>query len=474
MNAVIKSIMPGSPASATKISPGDVLRKINGKTIEDVLDYKFGSYDSRLMLELRGADGKMKLVRVNKPEGADVGLEFETFLMDKQRSCANKCIFCFIDQLPEGMRETLYYKDDDVRLSFLQGNYVTLTNLSQRDIERIIKMRISPINVSVHTLDPELRAYMLGTKRGAAGIDALTTLAGSGIGLNCQIVCCPGVNDGERLDSTMRGLFKLGATVRSVSVVPVGLTKHRQGLTPLEPFDRELAVKTIKQVEGFARRCLREAGRRLFFCADELYILAGAALPPYENYEDYPQLENGVGMMRLFITEFEDALNEYGVRNGRGAADKWTGSQRRYAHRGGGAPGAAGFATGAPRAVKTGSEDIAFSVATGVAAGEYLTKLLKTAAEVYGNIKGMIYTVKNGFFGESVNVSGLVTGGDIIAALRGKKLGERLLIPKNMLRRGEDVFLDDVTVAGLSEALGVPVRVVRQDGADLLHAFLGG
>ena len=435
MDAVIKSIIPGSPASRTIIAPGDALRKVNGGDVGDVLDYKYLTYDSELLLELGGADGRMKLVRLRKPETADIGLVFETFLMDKQRSCANRCIFCFIDQLPEGMRGTLYYKDDDVRLSFLQGNYVTLTNLSAHDIARIIRLRISPINVSVHSLDPQLRSFMLGSKRGAAGINTLKLFALSGIVMNCQIVCCPGVNDGGELDSAMRGLYALGPCINSVSVVPVGLTKHRGGLTPLRPFDSELACKTVRQVEGFASACLKRGGKRVFFCADELYIKAGLKLPSHREYEDYPQLENGVGMMRLLIAEFMGELSrpDAGIRASCGP----------------------------------------FSIVTGMVAGKYLTNLLKLAVDKYGTIKGNVYPIRNEFFGESVTVSGLVTGGDIITQLKGRDLGTRLLVPRNMLRNGEDAFLDDVTVTGLSSALGVPVKVVKPDGAVLLRAMLG-
>jgi len=435
MNAVVKAILPGSPASKTIIAPGDSLRKINGNVISDVLDYKYCSYDGCLMLELGGADGKMKLVRLSKPVGADIGLDFDTFLMDKERSCANKCIFCFIDQLPGGMRETLYYKDDDVRLSLLQGNYITLTNLSQRETERLVSMRVGPVNVSVHTLDPDLRAFMLGTKRGADGINTLRKFADAGILLNCQIVCCPGINDGKELRRTIEGLCSLGPSINSVSVVPVGLTKHRQGLTSLAPVSRELAIEIVRLVEHYSGKCLRKRGSSVFFCADELYMKAGMRLPPHEFYEDYPQLENGVGMMRLFITEFLDELeagdSEFRIPN---------------------------------------SE---FSIATGVAASKHLTNLLMTVSKKYDKIKGRVYAVRNDFFGDSVTVSGLVTGGDILAQLRGRALGGRLLIPQNMLRHGDNVFLDDVSVSDVSKALGVPVRIVQQDGADLLRAIFG-
>ena len=437
MNAVVKTILPGSAASGTIIAQGDVLRKINGNEIADVLDYRFFSYDARLMIELSGADGKLKLVRLSKPEGADIGLEFETYLMDAQLACSNKCVFCFIDQLTGGMRKSLYYKDDDVRLSFLQGNYVTLTNLSQREIERIVKQRISPVNVSVHTLDPALRSFMLGTDKAAAGIDALRVLAGGGITLNCQIVCCPGINDGENLSKTLSGFIALGSAINSVSIVPVGLTKHREGLTPLRTFSREMALKTVRQVGFFGEKCKELRRSRLFFCADEMYIKAGLKLPSHAFYEDYPQLENGVGMMRLFITEFEDALRQITRYN-----------SRIYV------------------------KHPAFSVATGAAAEKYLTKLLKMFTVCCDNIVSKVYAIRNDFFGDSVTVSGLVTGGDMMEQLKDRELGERLLIPQNMLRRGEEVFLDGATVTEVSAALGVPVRIVKQDGADFLCAII--
>jgi len=442
MNATIRKIASGSPAAKTIIAAGDILRRINGQAITDVLDYKFCSYDECLMLELVDAHGKLKLVRLRKPEGADIGLEFETFLMDKERSCANKCIFCFIDQNPKGMRNTIYYKDDDVRLSFLQGNYITLTNLSQDDVERIIKLHISPINVSIHTLNPVLRSSMLGNKNGGAAIDALRKLAQAGITLNCQIVCCPGYNDGEELSRTIEGLVALGSSINSVSVVPVGLTQHRAALTEIEPVGYALAREIVNTVNHYGAQCMNSRGSRVFFCADELYMKAGLLLPSDEFYEGYPQLENGVGMMRLLITEFEEALAQI------------TSNQLQMRD-------------------EEKSSLAEFSVATGVLAQRYLTKLLRMAAKKYDTISGSVYGIKNDFFGESITVSGLVTGADLITQLRGKKLGSRLLIPQNMLRFGEHTFLDDVKVSDVSEALGVPVRIVKQNGVDLLHAFLG-
>ena len=447
----VKSIAPDSPASRTIIFPGDALRKINGHHVGDVLDYKFLSYDKRLLLELVDPNGKIKLVRLRKTEGADLGLEFETFLMDKQRACANKCIFCFVDQLPDDMRQTLYYKDDDVRLSFLQGNYVTLTNLTDRDIERIIMLRVSPINVSIHTLDPELRSYMLGTKIGSIGVNAIKALAKARITLNCQIVCCPGVNDGAELSRTIKELIRLGDCINSVSVVPVGLTKHRHGLTPLKSFDREHALKTVRQVEKYGKMCLKKRGMRVFYCSDELYMKAGRKLPKHGFYEEYPQLENGVGMMRLFIKEFMDELSKFS----------------KYSSELG-----IGISRKTESALQDAGQGIRFSIVTGMAASKYLTKLLKIMITKYGNINGKVYNIRNEFFGESVTVSGLVTGGDVINQLKGRELGARLLIPINMLRSGEEIFLDDVTTAEVSETLNVPIRIVKQDGADLHRAIV--
>ena len=432
MGSVVKSVDAQSPAYKAGIRAGDTLLKIDGHEIFDVLDYLYYSYDKKLMLELLSGNGKVKKVRLSKKEGADAGLEFESYLMDNPRACCNKCVFCFVDQLPRGMRPTLYFKDDDARLSFLQGNYITLTNLSEKEVQRIIDLKISPINVSVHSTDEEVRSYLLGTKRGGAGLRSLKRLAEAKITLHCQIVCCPGINDGENLMQTMRDLTDMFPPVQSVSIVPVGLTRHREGLEKLRPFDKVGAEKLIADVTAFGDECLEKFGTRIFFCADELYISAGCELPRDEFYEDCPQLENGVGMMRLLITEFENELREPIQPDGR-----------------------------------------EFSVATGVAAANYLTNLLYIANKKCDIIKGNVFGIRNKFFGETINVAGLLTGGDIISQLSGKNLGSRLLIARNMLRQGENVFLDDITVEELSEKLGVPIRVVEQDGSDLLHAFLG-
>ena len=427
----IKSIDPTSPLSG-KAEAGDTVVSINGKEILDVLDYKFFAYDRELAVCLQKPDGTRYTVDVCKDEGGDLGLDFESYLMDKPRSCANACVFCFIDQLPRGMRRTMYFKDDDARLSFLLGNYITLTNLSEREVERIIALRVSPINVSVHTMNPELRCRMLRNPKAGESIGIMRRFAEAHIVMNCQIVCCPGLNDGEELMRSMRELEAMWPAVHSVSVVPVGLTRYRERLYPLTPFTKEQAGETIDLVEGFAEECRRKHGSRVFFCGDELYIKAGRVLPTDEYYEEYTQLENGVGTLRLLETEFRSALK---------LADE--------------------------------PDGIDFSVATGVSAAPYLEALLLSARKQFPSLKGHVYAIENDFFGRSINVTGLVTGGDLIAQLKGKELGARLLVSQNMLRRQELDFLDDVKLEEASAALGVPIYPVESDGFALCDAMFG-
>ena len=431
MENIIKSIDRGSPLHR-KAHVGDAVISINGNKIIDVLDYKFFAYDSRLKVLLRRPDGSEHEVTVHKSEGGDLGLEFESYLMDTPRSCANNCVFCFIDQLPGGMRRTMYFKDDDARLSFLLGNYITLTNLSKREIERIIALHISPINVSVHTTNPELRCKMLQNPRAGESIETMRRFAAAGIVMNCQIVCCPGLNDGEELLRSMRDLEEMYPGVHSVSIVPVGLTRFREGLYPLTPYTKELAGETIDMVTVFGDECLKRHGTRIFFCGDELYIKAERELPPDEFYEEHTQLENGVGMIRLLETEFRSALMLSDEPDG-----------------------------------------VPFSIATGVSAAPYFEKLLGMAKEKYGTIKGQVYAIENDFFGRSINVTGLITGQDLIKQLKGRALGERLLISQNMLRREEMDFLDDVTLEQASKELGVPIYPIEQDGFALWDAMAG-
>ncbi len=434
MQNIIKTVKEGSPAALAGIVPGDRLLAVDGKKVRDVLDYMYYAYDEEAVFTLERA-GETFDVPVRKGPGEDAGLEFETYLMDKPRSCANKCVFCFVDQLPKGLRDTLYFKDDDMRLSFLTGSYITLTNLSEREIQRMIDLRISPVNISVHTTDPALRCLLLGNKNAGRGVELLHRFAEAGIEMNCQIVCCPGLNDGAALLKTMKDLRKLHPQVRSVSVIPVGLTKHREGLYPLTPYDRESAGKTVDLVEAYGRSCLRRNGSRIFFCSDEFYLKAGRTIPGDAFYEDYPQLENGVGLVRLLMTEFDEAVE---------------------------------------RAVSEGQSALGtcFTIATGVSASGTLGTLLERAKARFPGVSGQVIAIQNDFFGHSVDVAGLITGQDLIAQLRGRELGSRVYITNRMLREGEDVFLDDVTLSEASEAVGVPIVPLENSGEALLAAML--
>ena len=431
----VKSVEPRGPAHRAGVRAGETLTHINGHPIVDVLDYKFYGYDPQLELTLRAADGSVRTLRVRKGEGEDLGLEFETYLMDRARSCANHCVFCFVDQMPPGMRPSLYFKDDDARLSFLLGNYLTLTNLSPREVQRIIDLRISPINVSVHTTDRALRAEMLKNPRAGEGVDIMERLAQNNITMNCQIVSCPGVNDGPALDSTLSDLAAMFPAVNSVSVVPVGVTKYREGLYPLRTYTKDTAAALVDQVEAFAAKHLKENCTRLVWCSDEFYLLAGRELPMEDYFEDFTQLDNGVGMLTLLSKEFSRALGLMEYEELEGTSP--------------------------------------FSIATGVSAAPFLAKLVDMAKEKCGTIDGKVYPIVNHFFGETITVAGLVTGGDLIGQLRDKDLGQRLLIPASMLRSGENIFLDDVTTEDVERELGVPVTAVPQDGYELLDAMLG-
>lgn len=429
MSTIITSVDRHSPAERAGITPGEQLLTINGHQIIDVLDYRFYGYDTDCCLELREPAGTVRTVSLRKPEGRDLGLNFDTVLMDEMRSCANHCIFCFVDQMPPGMRKTLYFKDDDARLSFLQGNYITLTNLTDREAQRIIDLRISPINVSVHTTDPQLHCTMLGNKNALRSLDYIRAFCKAGIVMNGQIVVCPGWNDGDQLRRTLRDLTEMQFS--SCSLVPVGITKYRQGLAKLRPVDAATAAEIIDIADEYGRENLERFGTRRFFCADELYLRAGRPLPRAEYYEGYRQLENGVGLMRSLEDDF-----------------------------------LAGLAT-----VDVPVRFSPFTIATGTAAAPFLGGLVQRAQADYPGLRGQVIAVENDFFGHTIDVAGLLTGQDISAQLRGRDLGDRVLIPIHMMRHGETVFLDDYTVERLSRELGVPVQVVDEDGFALVDAM---
>ena len=432
----IVSVCPGSIAEAEGILPGDKLISVNGHPIRDVLDYRFYLAERAVSLELE-RQGENITVKFRKQEYDDIGLEFETPLMDRKRSCANKCVFCFVDQLPPGMRETLYFKDDDDRLSFLHGNYVTLTNLNDRDVERLITMHISPINVSVHTTNPELRVKMMGNRRAGKVLSYLDRFAEAGIDLCTQIVLCKGLNDGEELDRSMRDLAKLYPSLRSCAIVPVGLTRYREGLCPLQMFDAAESAAVIEQVNRFGDACKQKYGTRLFYCADELYVKAGLPLPDEDYYEDYSQIQNGVGMLTSMATEFGFAMEDL--------------SESLSAFR-------------PPRTV---------SIVTGVAAFDLIDRMAKQMEQCVPGLTVHVYRIINHFFGETVTVAGLLTGQDVAAQLQGQPLGDELLYPETMLRADGAVFLDDMTPEELSAKLGVPVRACPGDGDAFVHAVLG-
>ena len=429
---VITEVLSGSRAQKAGLLAGDTLLSINKNEINDVLDYRFYLTERRVVLVL-SRNGKKYKVKIKKDEYEDIGLEFETPLMDRKHTCRNKCIFCFIDQMPKGYRDTLYFKDDDSRLSFLQGNYVTLTNMTEADIDRIIKMRLSPIHVSVHTTDPDLRVKMMKNPRAGEVLSYLSRLAEAGITICAQIVLCRGVNDGEALLSSMHDLAALHPALDSVSVVPAGLTKFRDGLYPLTPFTKEECRDVVRMVEDFARKCKDALGAYLFHASDEFYLKAELPLPDEDHYEGYPQLENGVGMLVSFEGDFRFALEE---------APKLSAFRR-------------------------------VTVATGKAAYPLLSSLCALLMEREPMLSAEVALVENDFFGPEITVAGLLTGKDYLASLKDKLLGDALLISRTSLRADGDLFLCGMSKDELSDALGVPVIAVENDGGTFLHALLG-
>ncbi len=439
MSVKIYAVEPSSAAEKAGIQAGETLISMNGNDIYDVLDYRFYEISTKLSISLENSKGDKRTVEIHKGEYQSIGLVFETYLMDRQHSCRNQCIFCFIDQLPKGLRESLYFKDDDSRLSFLFGNYVTLTNLSQREVDRILKMHISPINISVHTTNPELRVKMMNNRFAGESLQILYRLAEAGIKLNCQLVLCPGINDGAELERTLGDLLPLYPSVQSIALVPVGLTKYREGLYPLTPYTKETAGEVLDLVEAKGKEMLEKYGNRVCYAADEFYLKAERPIPDAAFYGDFDQLENGVGLIANLKQEFLSALEDLSPEEG--------------------------LALPSPRNV---------TIATGTAAAPFLDNLLDELRAKCHNLTCKVIPIVNHFFGEQITVAGLITGRDLIDQLSGKDLGEELLLPGVMLRHGEDVFLDDVTLHQVEEELRIKVRGVSQDGYELLNAITGG
>lgn len=430
---IVKSLMPGGIGEELGIEPGDKLLAINGNEIQDVFDYYYYEESEQLLLLIEKPDGEEWELEIEKDEDESLGIEFDQSLMDEYRSCRNKCMFCFIDQMPKGMRETLYFKDDDSRLSFLQGNYITLTNMSDHDVERIVKYRLEPINISFQTTNLELRCKMLHNRFAGEALKKVDILYRGQIEMNGQIVLCKGVNDGEELERTIRDLTGYLPYLKSVSIVPVGLTKYRDGLYPLEPFTKEDAREVLSVIHRWQEKIYQEHGIHMIHAGDEWYVLAEEEVPEEERYDGYLQLENGVGMMRLLFNEVQEALS----------AVTGDGRQREI------------------------------SLATGRLMYPYIGKILEEIRKKFPNITTHLYAIRNDFFGERITVSGLITGQDLTGQLKGQPLGERLLLPCNMLKIGEPVFLDDFTLEEVENSLQVKTDIVKSSGQDLLDAVIG-
>lgn len=433
MAVKIFDVTTGSHADKAGIKKGETLLSINSNEIVDVLDYRFYQVNRKLTLEVEDENKNVRTIEMTKGEYEEIGLEFETYLMDKQHSCRNKCIFCFIDQLPKGMRESLYFKDDDSRLSFLFGNYITLTNITEHEIDRIIKMHISPINVSVHTTNPELRCKMMNNRFAGDTLKYLKRFADAGITLNCQIVSCPGINDGDELVRTLTDLENLG--VNMTAIVPVGLTRYRENLYPLVPYNKETAGQTIDIIEKMGDECVKKHGRRVFFPGDEFYLLAEREIPSPEFYEDFSALEDGIGMIAYLTDDVGWKLEELDA-------------DESLCHK--------------------------VTIACGEGVFPYMKRIMSMINEKFPNITINTRAIKNNFFGGGVNVSGLVTGGDLIDQLRGDDLGDRLIITSSMLRFENDLFLDDVSTDDVERELGVTLVPVNNNGNDLVEAVIAG
>lgn len=430
-DTTIKYVEPDSIAFEAGIEPGDKLITVNGHDFHDILEYRYLTAEYEVTLEVLKKDGTTEMITVEN-DYEDLGIEFEEGLIDEAQSCRNKCIFCFIDQLPKGMRETVYFKDDDTRLSFLQGNYVTLTNMSDEEIDRLIKMRVSPINISVHATEPKLREMMLNNRFAGKCYDIMKKFAENDIYMNCQIVLCPGINDGEHLKRSLTDLGNLFPYVNSISVVPVGLTRYREGLCKIEPFTAKTSRETIEFVEKIQKDFLKKYGSRLVYLADEFYINAKMEMPLAEEYEGFPQIENGVGLIASMQEEFDSGLKLVEDKN-----------MSRH-----------------------------ISIATGEISYDFIKTLSERIEDKCSGVKIDVYAIKNNFFGGGVNVSGLVCGCDIIEQLKGKITTDELMIPHSMLRDDDNIFLDDTTVEDIEKELSVKIIPIINDGYEFIEKIL--
>lgn len=433
---LILDIEPGSIMASYDVKPGDLLLKINNEEISDIFDYQYFCEDTTINVCIEKENGDIVSYDISKEEDADIGLIFENGFMDDYRSCSNKCIFCFIDQNPPGMRDTLYFKDDDSRLSFLQGNYITLTNMSDRDLDRIIKYNLSPINISFQTTNPELRCMMLHNRFAGDALKKVDRLYEAGIRMNGQIVLCKGVNDGAELERTISDLAKYLPHLESVSIVPVGLTDYRDGLYELEPFTKEDAESVLNLVHEWQDKIYKEFGLHFIHASDEFYLLAEQEIPEASTYDGYLQIENGVGMIRSFEDEFDDAVNDMRLK-------------KLYFKR------------------------HTVSLVTGMLAYDTIQKCANRLMEIIPRIKINVYPIINNYFGNKITVSGLLTGTDIMDQLKDKELGEKLYLPINLLRSGEDVLLDDVKIGDIERTLQVKTDIVKSSGWDFVHTICG-
>lgn len=443
---VIREVEKDSIAERLGIEAGDALITINDQIIDDIFDYQFLLTEEHITLVIYKPAGEKLHLTVDKEADEDLGLVFDEGLMDDYHSCCNKCIFCFIDQMPPGMRETLYFKDDDMRLSFLQGNYVTLTNMSDHDIERIIKYHLSPINISFQTTNPKLRCEMLHNRFAGEALSKARRLYEAGIEMNGQIVLCKGVNDGEELERSIKDLLSYAPVLESVSVVPVGITKYRDGLYPLEPFTKEDAVSVLDTIHKWQKAAMQKYGLHFVHASDEWYLLAEQELPESDNYDGYLQLENGVGMLRLLMEEFDEAflLLKKNMKKMNPFKKYFVMKQEHH-----------------------------ISLATGKLAYPVIKELAGHMEELLPNLHIEVYCIRNDFFGEKITVAGLLTGQDIIRQLKDKELGERLILPDCLLRFGEEVLLDDVTLSELENALQVKIDIVKSSGQDFVDIIVG-